>query len=222
MLIIFDCDGVLIDSEVLAVDVHAELLNGLGFAITREEVITSFTGLTHEELIARVARQLGRPLPADYRERSTLELDRRLESVKPIEGVHALLDRLTGPRCVCSNSSTQRLKLSMTATGLWERFQPHVFSAPELGRSKPAPDVFLHAARVFGVSPRDTLVIEDSTHGVTGAITAGMRVIGFTGGGHSWPGHADALTKAGAMQVVSRHSDVVAAVEALRARSATG
>lgn len=215
MLTIFDCDGVLIDSELLAAGVHAELLTGLGFVISQAEVITRFTGLTDAQLRSLVTQQLGRPLPADYRERSNLEIDRRLESVKPIEGVHALLDRLTGSRCVCSNSSTRRLKISMNAAGLWERFHPHIFSAPEVGRSKPAPDVFLHAARVFGVHPRDTIVIEDSSHGVEGGVAAGMRVIGFTGGGHSWPGHAEALTNAGAVKVVSRLEDVGAAIEAL-------
>ncbi|QRK06260.1 HAD family hydrolase [Archangium violaceum] len=215
MLTIFDCDGVLIDSELLAAGVHAELLTGLGFVISQEEVITRFTGLTDAQLRSVVTQQLGRPLPEDYRERSNLAIDRRLESVKPIAGVHALLDRLTGPRCVCSNSSTRRLKISMNAAGLWERFHPHIFSAPEVGRSKPAPDVFLHAARVFGVDPRDTLVIEDSSHGIEGAVAAGMRVIGFTGGGHSWPGHAETLANAGAMKVVSRLEDVGAAIEEL-------
>ena len=208
MLLIFDCDGVLIDSEVLAADVHAELLGALGLPITRREVITHFTGLTDEQLVARIEQRLGGRLPADYLERCLGEIDRRLVHVKAIEGAHALLDRLTGPRCVCSNSSTERLRISMTAAGLWERFAPHIFSAPEVGHSKPAPDVFLHAARVFGVRPADALVLEDSTHGVAGAVSAGMRVVGFTGGGHSWPGHADALRKAGASRVVSRFADL--------------
>jgi HAD superfamily hydrolase (TIGR01509 family) len=217
MLTIFDCDGVLIDSEILASGVYAEMMRELGLSISHEEAINRFTGLTHAQLEVLIHRELGRPLPADFRQRSTLEIDRRLESVKPIAGVHAMLDRLQGPRCVCSNSSTARLKISMGATGLWERFQPHIFSAPELGRSKPAPDVFLHAARVFGVDPRDALVIEDSSHGVEGAIAAGMRVIGFTGGGHTWPGHAQALLEAGAVKVVSRLEEVGAAIEVLAA-----
>jgi HAD superfamily hydrolase (TIGR01509 family) len=217
VLTIFDCDGVLIDSEVLAAGVHAGLLTELGLAITQEEVITRFTGLTHEQIARMLAQQLGRPLPEDYRERALVELDRRLESVKPIEGVHAMLDQLTGPRCVCSNSSSGRLRLSLTATGLWQRLTPHIFSAPEVGRSKPSPDVFLYAAKMFGADPRQTLVIEDSAHGVSGAIAAGMRVIGFTGGGHSWPGHAETLKQAGAVRVVPRLSEVVETVKALRA-----
>lgn len=217
MLTIFDCDGVLIDSEVLASGVYAEMMSELGLSISLEEAINRFTGLTHAQLEILIHQELGRPLPADFRQRATIEIDRRLESVKPITGVHAMLDRLQGPRCVCSNSSTDRLKISMGATGLWARFQPHIFSAPELGRSKPAPDVFLHAARVFGVEPRDALVIEDSSHGIEGAVAAGMRVIGFTGGGHTWPGHAQALREAGAVKVVSRLEEVGLAIEALAA-----
>ncbi len=217
MLTIFDCDGVLIDSEILAAQVHAELLTELGLPMSREEVITRFTGLTHEQLAAMLTRQLGRPLPEDYRRRATVEIDRRLEAVKPIPGVHALLDGLSGPRCVCSNSGPERLKISLSAVGLWARLEPHIFSAPALGRSKPAPDVFLHAARVFGVEPRDALIVEDSSHGVEGGVAAGMRVIGFTGGGHSWPGHAEALREAGAVVVVPTLEEVGAALRALSA-----
>ncbi|WP_225409091.1 HAD family hydrolase [Stigmatella hybrida] len=217
MLTIFDCDGVLIDSEILAAGVHADLLTEMGMAITLEEVITRFTGLTHEHIVHLVAQQLGRPLPEDYRQRALTELDRRMEAVKPIPGVQDMLDQLTGPRCVCSNSGSARLQLSLTATGLWERLAPHIFSAPEVGRSKPAPDVFLHAAKVFGVSPAKTLVVEDSAHGVSGAVAAGMRVIGFTGGGHTWPGHAETLKQAGAVQVFSRLPDVAEALRALHA-----
>ncbi|SEU22966.1 HAD family hydrolase [Stigmatella erecta] len=217
MLIIFDCDGVLIDSEILAAGVHADLLTEMGLAITQEEVITRFTGLTHEQISTLLAQQLGRPLPEDYRQRTLVELDRRMEGVKPIAGVHAMLDQLTGPRCVCSNSSSARLQLSLTATGLWERLAPHIFSAPEVGRSKPAPDVYLHAAKAFGVSPAKTLVVEDSAHGVSGAVAAGMRVIGFTGGGHTWPGHAETLKQAGALQVHARLPDVAQALQALQA-----
>ena len=131
--------------------------------------------------------------------------------------MHALLDTLAGPRCVCSNSGPERLKISLSAVGLWTRLEPHIFSAPALGRSKPAPDVFLHAARVFGVEPRDALIVEDSSHGVEGGVAAGMRVIGFTGGGHSWPGHAEALRAAGAVTVVPTLEEVGAALRALSA-----
>jgi HAD superfamily hydrolase (TIGR01509 family) len=221
MLLIFDCDGVLIDSEIVASGVNAELLTEIGYEISVDEVIQRFTGLTGEQIFAQVAEEMGVALPADFAERNNVEIDRRLEAVKPIEGVQEMLDRLDYPRCVCSNSSSKRLKLSMTAAGVYDRFRPYIFSAPEVGtkRSKPAPDVYLHAAKEFQSAPGETIVIEDSMHGVAGAVAAGMRVIGFTGGGHSWPGHADALTEAGAETVVRRLADVPATIEAMAAWS---
>jgi beta-phosphoglucomutase-like phosphatase (HAD superfamily) len=127
-------------------------------------------------------------------------------------------DTLEGPRCICSNSRSERLRLSLMKAGLWDRFRPYVFSAREVaeGRGKPAPDVFLHAARTMEAEPEATLVVEDSVVGVTGAVAAGMRVIGFTGASHSWPGHGEALMDAGATTVVRRLLDVPATVEALR------
>jgi HAD superfamily hydrolase (TIGR01509 family) len=221
MLLIFDCDGVLIDSEIVASGVNAELLTEIGYEISVDEVIQRFTGLTGEQIFAQVAEEMGVALPADFAERNNVEIDRRLEAVKPIEGVQEMLDRLDYPRCVCSNSSSKRLKLSMTAAGVYDRFRPYIFSAPEVGtkRSKPAPDVYLHAAKEFQSAPGETIVIEDSMHGVAGAVAAGMRVIGFTGGGHSWPGHADALTEAGAETVVRRLADVPATIDAMAAWS---
>lgn len=224
MLIIFDCDGVLIDSEILASEVNAEILTSAGYPITVDDVILRFTGLTGEQMFAEIAEEMGTPLPDDLAERNMVEVDRRLEGVKPIEGVQEMLDNLDYPRCVCSNSTSKRLKLSMTAAGVYDRFRPYIFSAPEVGegRSKPAPDVYLYAAKEFGTAPADTIVIEDSVHGVTGAVAAGMRVIGFTGGGHSWAGHADALTEAGAETVVRRLADIPATIEAFLAWSPAG
>ena len=101
---------------------------------------------------------------------------------------------------------------------LWDRFRPYIFSARDVGegRGKPAPDVFLHAAREFGSTPDEVIVVEDSVAGVTGAAAAGMRVIGFTGAAHSWPGHGEALMDAGAFTVVRRLSEVPGTIEALR------
>lgn len=101
--------------------------------------------------------------------------------------------------------------------GLYELFAPNIFSAKEVGtkKTKPAPDVFLYAAKQFGVDPKDVIVIEDSAHGIQGARAAGMRVIGFTGGAHTYPGHADKLTDAGAETVIHRHKDLPSVIEAL-------
>lgn len=219
MLIIFDCDGVLIDSEIIAAEVNASLLNEYGFTITAAEMNARFVGMTGPQIVAIVEEELGRALPDDFKDRADADIDRRLKTVKAIHGIHDLLDMLDAPRCICSNSSSTRLKLSLEAAGLYARFKPYVFSAPEVGtkRGKPAPDIFLHAAREFEVEPRDVIVIEDSVPGVTGAVAAGMRVIGFVGGGHTWPGHAEMLMDAGAETVVRRLKEVAPVVDALRA-----
>jgi HAD superfamily hydrolase (TIGR01509 family) len=224
MLTIFDCDGVLIDSEILSAEVNAEILTELGFAITAAEVNERFVGLTGKQIITHVEQEIGRALPEDFEPRTAVEIDRRLATVKAIEGIHDLLDLLEGPRCICSNSSTQRLKLSLTAAGLWDRFKPYVFSAADVrqGRGKPAPDVFLHAAETFEVTPRHVVVIEDSVPGVTAAVSAGMRVVGFVGGAHSFPGHGERLMDAGAETVVRRLREVVPVVEALRGWEGVG
>jgi beta-phosphoglucomutase-like phosphatase (HAD superfamily) len=122
-----------------------------------------------------------------------------------------------GPKCICSNSSPERLDAMLTRTGLLPLFGSNVFSARALAshRPKPAPDIFLHAAEVMKAEPARCFVIEDSAHGVHGAKAAGMRVIGFTGASHSWPGHADALTEAGAETVIRRWAELHPVIAAL-------
>ena len=218
MLVIFDCDGVLVDSEILASRVDSERLKTVGYDISVDEMSHRFPGLTWDRISKLIEADLGHSLPENFHDETDAELDRRLATeLDIIPGVHEMLDRLDYQRCICSNSSPERLKLSLTRTRLYDRFRPYIFSAVAIGnkRPKPAPDVFLHGAAEFGVDPGETIVIEDSTHGVHGARAAGMRVIGFTGGSHSWPGHADALTAAGAETVIRRMSDLPATIEAL-------
>jgi HAD superfamily hydrolase (TIGR01509 family) len=224
MLTIFDCDGVLIDSEILSAEVIAEALTEIGFRITAAEVNERFVGLTGAQIEAIVEEEIGQRLPDDFHERTDAEIDRRLQRVKAVAGVHDLLDRLEGPYCICSNSSSRRLAISLTAAGLYDRFKPYIYSAPEVGagRGKPAPDVFLHAARTFEVDPRVVTVVEDSVPGVTAAAAAGMRVIGFVGGAHTFAGHGERLMDAGAETVVRRLSDVVPVLEAFRSWDGVG
>ena len=222
MLVIFDCDGVLVDSEILASRVDSESLKEIGYDISVEEMSHRFAGLTWDRISKIIEQELGRPLPETFYDDTSAELDKRLaKELAIIPGVHEMLDRLDYQRCICSNSSPERLKISLTRTKLYDRFRPYVFSAVAIGakRPKPAPDVFLHAAKEFGVDPSEAVVIEDSTHGVHGAKAAGMRVIGFIGGSHSWPGHADQLTAAGAETVIRRMADLPATVAALAAWS---
>lgn len=219
MLVIFDCDGVLIDSEILSAEVDAAILKEYGYEISPGELAHRFAGVTTDGIFQMISEEIGREFPDEILDRAKRETDVKLrKDVKPIPGVHEMLDAFDDPRCICSNSRSHRLEVSLGRVGLWDRFRPYVFSAQEVGtkRGKPAPDVFLYAAEVFETDPAEAVVVEDSTTGITGAVAAGMRVIGFTGASHSWPGHAEALMDSGALTVVRRLAEVPPTIEALR------
>ncbi|WP_298951087.1 HAD family hydrolase [uncultured Methylobacterium sp.] len=203
-LVIFDCDGVLIDSEVLAAQVHAEALARLGCRIGAADLLRRFTGVPDREMIPVIERDWGRSLPPDYEEGVKATIAARYATdLRPIPHVRAVLDRIDRPVCVASSSSSEKLRLGLGLTGLHDRFAPHIFSASQVRRGKPAPDLFLFAAeRMGGVAPARCLVIEDSVAGVTAARAAGMPVVGFTGAGHCGPDHAATLRAAGADRVV--------------------
>jgi HAD superfamily hydrolase (TIGR01509 family) len=218
MLYAFDCDGVIVDSEIIASKVDSEHLAEFGYEITPEQVTHRFAGLTSRAIGEIVAAEIGRELPEDFFAKTKAEIDRRLATeLKPVPGALELLDRLEGARCVCSNSSMERLRISLERTKLWDRFRPYIFSAIEVGdkQPKPSPNVYRHAMLALEANPRETVVLEDSVFGVTAAKAAGARVIGFTGGAHSWPGHADVLTDAGAETIINRLLDFPATAEAL-------
>jgi HAD superfamily hydrolase (TIGR01509 family) len=221
MLIVFDCDGVLVDSEIIASAVDSELLTALGYEITPEEVTRRFAGLTGRAIVDAVEAELGRPLPEDYVPKHRAEIDLRLaRDLQPVEGVHEMLDRIERsgePRAVASNSTSERLGISLEKTRLRDRFKPHIYSAVEVGdrQPKPSPNVYRFVMDKFSVKPGDTVVIEDSVFGVRAAKGAGARVIGFTGASHTWPGHADLLTDAGAETIIKRYSDLPRTIEAL-------
>ena len=217
MLIAFDCDGVLVDSEIIASEVDAEFLTKAGYEITTEEVTRRFAGLTGKAIYAQVEAEMGQTLPAGIDAEIKAEIDRRLaRDLTPTAGAAEILDTIEGPRCVCSNSSMERLKISLVKTGLYDKVRPYVFSAVEVGTKepKPAPNVYIYAAAQFDVPPREMLVIEDTIFGIQAAKAAGARVIGFTGARHSWPGHADLLTDAGAETVINRFDDLPKIAEA--------
>ena len=217
-LILFDCDGVLVDSEIIAAQVESRLLTDAGYPISVEEMGERFAGMTWQNILFTVEKEAGIPLSASLIDKSEKLLDARLErDVKVIEGVKFALSRLTTQRCICSNSSSHRLDMMLTKVGLKPYFAPHIYSAKDLGadKVKPKPDIFLHGAAQFGVSPDRCLVIEDSVHGVHAARAAGMRVIGFTGASHTYPSHADKLTDAGAQTVIARMMDLPAVAAAL-------
>jgi HAD superfamily hydrolase (TIGR01509 family) len=217
-LIIFDCDGVLVDSEIIAADVESKLLTEAGYPISIEEMGERFAGMTWQNILFQVEREASIPISASLLDKSEKLLDMRLEQdVQAIAGVEAALSRLKLKRCICSNSSTARLDMMLGKVGLKRLFAPHIFSAKDLGadRVKPKPDIFLHGAEQMGVSIEHVVVVEDSVHGIHAARAAGMRVIGFTGASHTYPSHADKLTDAGAETVISRMNDLPGVVAAL-------
>ncbi len=217
-LIIFDCDGVLVDSEIIAAHVESKLLTDAGYPISAEEMAERFAGMTWKNILLQVEREASIPLSASLLDKSEQLLDLRLEQdVQAIPGVEFAVTRLNLKRCICSNSSSNRLDMMLGKVGLKKLFAPNIFSAKDLGpdRVKPKPDIFLHGAEKMGVSPSRTVVVEDSVHGIHAARAAGMRVIGFTGASHTYPSHADLLTDAGAETVISRMSDLPGVVAAL-------
>jgi HAD superfamily hydrolase (TIGR01509 family) len=198
-LTIFDCDGVLVDSEVIACRICALCLAEVGIITTAEEIADRYIGSSSRAMIADLEMRHGRPLPVDFYDtlRDRIELAFESEALT-IDGIDAVLAAHRGKVCVASGSRPERVRRCLTLVGLLHCFDPHIFSATQVAKPKPAPDLFLYASQQMGADARDCLVIEDSVLGVTAAVAAGMRVIGFTGASHCRPGHADRLITAGA------------------------
>lgn len=209
-LVIFDCDGVLVDSEYLAARLEAQRYGEYGLELSVSEFAGRFAGMTGEAIHDAINEELGNTLPKGLYKEIDAELDAALNEVEIIPGAAEVLDRFDQPRCICSNSGSARLQRMLRRTGLWDRFRPYVFSARDLSppAPKPKPDIFLKGISEFGVKPREAVVIEDSVHGVHAAVASGARVIGFTGGKHSYPMHHDLLTEAGAETVISSFADL--------------
>ena len=217
-LVIFDCDGVLVDSEIVAARVEAELLTSAGFEISAEELAETYAGLTFKDIMLRVEEKSQIPFQASLIDRAEELVDRKLRAdVRIIDGTREAVAAVTAPRAVCSNSRTERVEFMLEKVRLLPFFAGRIFSGLDIPskKTKPAPDVFLYAAEKLGANPKNTFVIEDSVHGIAGARAAGMRVIGFTGAGHSYPGHADALTEAGAETVIRRWAELNSTIAAL-------
>ena len=215
MLLIFDCDGVLVDSELIALEELSAILAENGYAMDVAACGEAFLGRHVGDILAGIETRLGRPLPGGAPGMARRMLTRLERELKPVPGVAALLDRLDGPRCVASSSDRARIAATLRWTGLDSFFGSHIFSGLEVARGKPAPDLFLHAAAQMGVPPAACVVIEDSVFGVAAGVAAGMPVLGFTGGSHSDAGHAARLLSAGAQRVVARMDDVPAALVGL-------
>lgn len=202
-LVVFDCDGVLVDSEALVVGVESEMLTEAGFAIGADEIAERFVGLSYTTMMATIESEHGRPVPAQLnREIQQAALDMFPSHLRPVPGIEQLLGSLERERCVASSSDLDRINLSLSVCDLQQYFDPErIFSAQMVSNGKPAPDLFLLAAERIGAPTDGCLVIEDSPAGVTAACAAGMGVVGLVAGGHARPSLGDRLLAAGATEV---------------------
>jgi HAD superfamily hydrolase (TIGR01509 family) len=198
-LIIFDCDGVLVDSEVISCRAHAQTLTRHGYPITPDQVLDRFLGVSDREARRTIEAEIGRQLPDDFEaqvKQATLQFYAGdLRAISYIEEAIAAIDL---PKCVASSGTPEKIRHGLTCAGLYDQLAPHIFSASQVKRGKPAPDLFLFAAEQMQAPPARCLVIEDSIPGITGALAADMTVLGFHGGSHCRPGYGDTLQAAGA------------------------
>ena len=213
-LLIFDCDGVLVDSEHLACASLAEVMTTLGHSMTADEAMLAFAGRSLKDVLARAERLLSRPIPKDLGEQTAVQLMARFRrELQAVAGVKEAIAALPYRRCVASSSDPGRLTLSLDVTGLSALFGNNVFSAVEVANGKPAPDLFLLAARRLGEDPSSCIVIEDSVLGVEAAGAAGMAAIGFAGASHANQGLAERFAAAGAEPVIHSMANLPTAVE---------
>ena len=183
-LILFDCDGVLIDSELISAESASHELALAGMKISPKETLQRFLGKSRKE-IAETARLAGYTVPPDFVERLEARIRYQFETkLRAIDSVRSVLDRAECKICVASGSSLAYIQQALALTNLESPFEGHLFSALMVSRPKPAPDLFLYAAAAMGVEPQDCVVVEDSPSGIAAAKSDGMFVIGFTGGSH--------------------------------------
>ena len=209
-LVVFDCDGVLVDSEVLACRAVADTLAAFGHVVPVESIAERFTGVSNKDMYAALAVDIGGPLSEEFdaaMKRCALDLFER--ELAAIAGLAAVLSQLAVAKCVASSSLPDDIAWKLRRTDLLRWFPATaIFSTALVARGKPAPDIFLYAAEKMGASPGRSIVIEDSVPGVTAAKAAGMATFGFAGGSHCRPGHAARLKAAGADLVFAEMRDL--------------
>ena len=184
-LVIFDCDGVLVDSERLSVRLDAELLAQLGWPLSEAEIIERWVGRTEAAMRAEIEAHLGRDVGPEWDAFSDRYLATFAAELEPVDGIHGAVAAIqaTGvATCVASSGDHGKIRRNLTRTGLLERFEGRLFSGDDVEHGKPAPDLFLHAASVMGVAPDRTAVVEDSRHGVAAARAARMWAFAYAGG----------------------------------------
>ncbi|HVV63207.1 MAG TPA: HAD-IA family hydrolase [Pseudolabrys sp.] len=203
-MVIFDCNGVLVDSEQLATAVVSQEFMRAGFALTPDLVARYFTGRRQSDMFAEVEIAAGRKLPPNFAATvSAATLRRFREQLRATPHMVYALTWLRGPKCVASSATLDRIRVSLETTDLIRFFEPNLFSSTEVRNGKPAPDLFLHAAAKMRVHPADCIVVEDSAVGVAAAAAAGMTPIGFAGGSHATTQLGANLMNAGARTVIT-------------------
>lgn len=209
-LVIFDCDGVLVDSEPLAAEAYVRAYARHGLPI-KASIVAEGVGLKQADIIRKIGDLTGHYLPDHATPDLWLETKALFtEELQPTPGLATFLETLSSARCVASSSSIERINHSLAVTGLADQFGEAIFSSQMVKNGKPAPDLFILAAEKMGFAPDKCVVIEDSRFGVQGAVAAGMTAIGYTGGEHTWPEHGDTLSKAGAVAVHANWDEVSA------------
>jgi HAD superfamily hydrolase (TIGR01509 family) len=215
-LIIFDCDGVLVDSEPIINRAHAHVLTVCGYPMTEEDLVRRFCGMSDPDMLAIIQHEWGRVLPRSYGERVGRMIENEFrQSLMAIEGVSETLDSLQLPVCVASSSTVEQIRRKLGLTGLLRRFGENLFSATMVERGKPAPDLFLYAAQRLATAPDRCLVIEGSPSGITAALAAGMTAIGFCGGSHCGPEHGVRLQEHEAALVMDDMHELATAMAKL-------
>ncbi|MCK8778933.1 HAD family hydrolase [Rhizobium sp. NTR19] len=194
-LVIFDCDGVLVDSEPVSVRVLVNALRRKGVDMDEAEAYRRFLGRSLATVTKTMSEEFGIEADEAFLDDMRHDLYREFRAeLKPVTGISEALDALDVPRCVASSSQPERIRLSLSVTGLLDRLEPHIFSASMVAKGKPAPDLFLHAAETMGVAPAHCIVIEDSPAGIEAAKRAGMTVFAFTGASHACvPGYRERI-----------------------------
>jgi beta-phosphoglucomutase-like phosphatase (HAD superfamily) len=215
--LIFDFDGVIADSEVLANTVLARAISNLGLPTTLDDALTRYMGKRWQDMVAAIEDGVGRPVPDDFSDDLKAAILARFRTgLREVTGASAFIRRfMIVPRCIALSSSIDRLRLCLDVLGLADAFGGNVVSAEMVTRGKPAPDIFLLAAKTIGVGASDCIVIEDSIGGVRAGVAAGMTVIGLCAASHLRDGHADKLAAAGATYIARTWQDVPEIVAAL-------
>jgi len=222
-LVIFDCDGVLVDSEIIYVETERRCLAEAGLPISRERYVRTYSGLPSDEWQIRLTKEFqattGKAADDAFFDSIRTACDNAFKvSLVEVPGARAGLTGLGNRFCVASSSLEDELHWKLRHTGLHDLFAPHIFSTEKVDNGKPAPDLFLHAAQDMDVPPANAIVVEDSVNGVLAGKAAGMKVIGFVGGGHCQDDHGPMLTTRGADVIVKSFAALGAAITVLEGR----